>query len=179
MHLIDLFIVDAAMHADRLNFWTVAYEDEKKLLLHQYNDEMDSYKERKFRAHKELESVHYGLEALADERRKLTGEKHEEKKYEIKSKVSCMAVKLQNHDIVSEIVTVRLGPFGKTVGDGLGQFAFVVASTIGVHVLEHVEALLDRIDEKLLQLNVTDVARQYGQHFEFVRLIVIVRLRKM
>lgn len=76
------------MHADRLSFWTVAYENEKKLLLQQYNDEMDSYKERKFRAHKELECVHYGLEALADERHKLANEKHEEKVYEIKSKVS-------------------------------------------------------------------------------------------
>lgn len=76
------------MHADRLNFWTVAYENEKKLLLQQYTDEMDSYKERKFRAHKELECVHYGLEALANERQKLIGEKQEEKVYEIKSKVS-------------------------------------------------------------------------------------------
>lgn len=75
------------MHAERLSFWTVAYENEKKLLLQQYNDEMDSYKERKFRAHKELECVHYGLETLADERQKLAGEKQEEKVYEIKSKV--------------------------------------------------------------------------------------------
>lgn len=75
------------MHADRLSFWTVAYENEKELLLQQYTDEMDSYKERKFRAHKELECVHYGLEALSDERQKSIAKKQEEKLYEIKGKV--------------------------------------------------------------------------------------------
>lgn len=93
------------MHADRLNFWTVAYENEKKLLLQQYTDEMDSYKERKFRAHKELECVHYGLEALADERQKLIAEKQEEKVYEIKSKVSDRLrindVNSQNYKIIT------------------------------------------------------------------------------
>lgn len=91
------------MHADRLSFWTVAYENEKKLLLQQYNDEMDSYKDRKYRAHKELECVHYGLEALADERQKLAGEKHEGKVYEIKSKVraSSNTSMIRNHKIIT------------------------------------------------------------------------------
>lgn len=163
------------MHADRLCFWTIAYENEKKMLLQQYNDEIDSYKEQKFRAHKELECVHYGLEALADERQKLATAKHEEKVYEIKSKVSWTKTEnLQNHHIVSEIIAIGFGPFGETIGNRLCHVAFIIATPIAVHVFDHSKTLLNRIDVKLLQLNITNAARQNVQHFEFVRLIVIV-----
>lgn len=50
------------LHAERLRYWTRQYEHEKGILLSQYQTEMESYKDRKFRAHKELECVFYALD---------------------------------------------------------------------------------------------------------------------
>lgn len=84
--------------------------------------------------------------------------------------------KSQNHNIVGEIVTICFGPFRQAVGNRLGRIALIVAPTIVVHVIDHVKALLNRIDEELLQLGVTDAACQNGQHLKFVRLIFAVCL---
>lgn len=163
------------MHGERLDFWTKAYGKEKSTLLQQYADEMDSYKDRKFRAHKELECVHHGLEALADQRQKSANEEHDGDVYGCKSKVSSNESK--HHDVVGEILTIGFGPFRHAIGNGLSRIAFVVLATIVVvHLLEHVETLLNRIDEKLFQLNVTNTARQHCQHFDFVWLIVSIDL---
>lgn len=76
------------MHGDRLNYWTHQYENEKTILLNQYASEMDSYKNRKFRAHKELECVFYALQAENDAENEQDEKRHLEKIDDIKSKVS-------------------------------------------------------------------------------------------
>lgn len=76
-----------ALHSDRVSFWRNQYEREKHILLQQYNAEMDQYKDRKFKAHKELECVYYGLENMADRHRDEAELNHQKKIDNIKSKV--------------------------------------------------------------------------------------------
>lgn len=75
------------MHENRLTYWTSQYENEKRILLHQYSIEIDSYKERKFRAHKELECVYYALQHENKAQMAQDEEEHQEKVDDIKSKV--------------------------------------------------------------------------------------------
>ena len=75
------------MHGERLAYWTTQYENEKKILLDQYEKEIESYKERKFRAYKELECVHYALQSEYDEQQAQDEKEHQEKIDDIKSKV--------------------------------------------------------------------------------------------
>lgn len=76
------------LHKHRVIFWRNQYEREKGILLQQYNDEMDLYKDRKFKAHKELECVYYGLEDMADRMRDEAEMIHQNKIDNIKSKVN-------------------------------------------------------------------------------------------
>lgn len=76
------------LHLERLNYWTVQYEKEKEVLLHQYQTEMETYKKRKFKAHKELECVHHALESQNEAQQKLSDEIQLEKVDKIKSQVS-------------------------------------------------------------------------------------------
>lgn len=80
-------LFSVALHADRVCFWRSQYEHEKRILLQQYTDEMDQYKDRKFKAHKELECVYYGLENIADRFRDEAETNHQTKIDNIKSKV--------------------------------------------------------------------------------------------
>lgn len=75
------------MHSERLAYWTTKYENEKKVLLDQYATEMDSYKERKFRAHKELECVYYALESENNAQTEQDEKEQQKKIDDIKSKV--------------------------------------------------------------------------------------------
>lgn len=75
------------LHGERLAYWTHQYENEKKVLLDQYASEMDSYKNRKFRAHKELECVFYALQAENEDQNEGDEKKQQEKIDDIKSKV--------------------------------------------------------------------------------------------
>lgn len=76
------------MHGERLTYWTRQYENEKKILLDQYANEMDSYRSRKFQTHKELECVFYALESECDAQKERDEKEHLEKIDDIKSKVS-------------------------------------------------------------------------------------------
>lgn len=76
------------LHSDRVNFWLGQYEREKKILLSQYGEEMDQYKDRKFKAHKELECVYYGLENIAEKEKDQAEIDHQKKIDNIKSKVT-------------------------------------------------------------------------------------------
>lgn len=76
------------IHGERLAYWTHQYENEKQILLNQYASEMDSYKEKKFRAHKELECVYYALQSEHDAHREKDEKGHQEKIDDIKSKVN-------------------------------------------------------------------------------------------
>lgn len=78
------------MHGDRLAYWTHQYENEKQVLLDQYAEEMESYKARKFRAHKELECVFYALESQNESEIQNDEQEHQEKIDDIKSKVSIL-----------------------------------------------------------------------------------------
>lgn len=69
-------------------YWTRQYEHEKEILLNQYASEMESYKDKKFRAHKELECVFYALENEHDAHRKQDEQEHQDKIDDINSKVS-------------------------------------------------------------------------------------------
>lgn len=75
------------LHGDRLGYWTHQYENEKQILLNQYASEMDSYKNRKFRAHKELECVYYALQSENDSQEERDEKAHLEKIDDIKSRV--------------------------------------------------------------------------------------------
>lgn len=68
-------------------YWTHLYENEKKILLDQYASEMDSYKNRKFQAHKELECVYYSLQNQHEAQKEQDEKDHLEKIDDIKSKV--------------------------------------------------------------------------------------------
>lgn len=68
-------------------YWTHLYENEKKILLDQYASEMDSYKNRKFQAHKELECVYYSLQNQHEAQKEQDEKEHLEKIDDIKSKV--------------------------------------------------------------------------------------------
>lgn len=76
------------LHGERLTYWTRQYENEKKILLDQYANEMDSYKNRKFQAHKELECVFYALESENDAQKDRDEKEHLERIDDIKSKVN-------------------------------------------------------------------------------------------
>lgn len=75
------------LHEERLAYWTRQYEKEKQILLEQYANEIDSYKEKKFKAHKELECVYYALQNENDAQKEQDEKKHQEKIDDIKSKV--------------------------------------------------------------------------------------------
>lgn len=77
----------AGLHEERLAYWTCQYENEKQILLDQYAAEIDSYKDRKFRAHKELECVYYALQNQNDTQKAQDEKEHQEKIDDIKSKV--------------------------------------------------------------------------------------------
>lgn len=68
-------------------YWTHQYENEKNVLLDQYASEMDSYKNRKFQAHKELECVYYALQNQHEAQKEHDEKEHLEKIDDIKSKV--------------------------------------------------------------------------------------------
>lgn len=68
-------------------YWTHQYENEKQVLLDQYAEEMDSYKNRKFNAHKELECIFYALERQNELELQRDEKEHQEKIDDIKSKV--------------------------------------------------------------------------------------------
>lgn len=75
------------MHGERLSYWTHQYENEKQVLLNQYAEEMDSYKDRKFRAHKELECIFYALDSQNEFETQKDEIEHQQKIDDIKSKV--------------------------------------------------------------------------------------------
>lgn len=75
------------LHGDRLKYWTDQYETEKQVLLDQYTEEMENYKDRKFRAHKELECVFYALEDQNETETQKDEKKHQNRIDDIKSKV--------------------------------------------------------------------------------------------
>lgn len=56
-------------------------------MLKSYEEEMESYKDRKFRVHKELECIQFGLEKIADEESKEAFEVHLKHVDKIKSRV--------------------------------------------------------------------------------------------
>lgn len=76
------------LHAERLTYWTDQYKNEKKILLDQYANEMDSYKSRKFQTHKELECVFYALQSENDAQKERDEKEHLEKIDDVKSKVN-------------------------------------------------------------------------------------------
>lgn len=76
---------------------------------------MDSYKERKFRAHKELECLHYGLESIADDQRQLAENKHLEKVDNIKSKVSFTPFNIEIYKIIESLVKSSQLAFARSV----------------------------------------------------------------
>ena len=76
------------LHRDRAGFWKNNYQNEKKSLLTQFQTEMKSYKERKLKAYKELESVYYGLESKAENDREKAIQHHLKKVDDVKSSVS-------------------------------------------------------------------------------------------
>lgn len=57
-------------------------------MLSQYDNELESYKDRKFRAQKELESVQYGLEDEAEKQQSGGKQAHLLRVDKIKSRVS-------------------------------------------------------------------------------------------
>lgn len=65
-----------------------SYLDEKKSMLNQYHQEIQTYKERKIRAHVELECVFYGLESITDNDRDKAHDRHLKKVDDVKSGVS-------------------------------------------------------------------------------------------
>lgn len=75
------------LHSNRLDYWTYQYEKEKKILFDQYQSEMKTYKERKFKAHKELECVYHSLENKNDTQKMCEEKVHSEKVDIIKSQV--------------------------------------------------------------------------------------------
>jgi hypothetical protein len=89
------------LHSDRVNFWLGQYEREKKILLYQYGEEMDQYKDRKFKAHKELECVYYGLENIAEKEKKQAEIDHQTKIDNIKSKVTDLCITIYFQILVS------------------------------------------------------------------------------
>lgn len=69
-----------------MGYWTCQYENEKQILLDQYAQEIENYRERKFRAHKELECVYYALQSENDNQKAQDEKEHQEKIDDIKSK---------------------------------------------------------------------------------------------
>lgn len=57
-------------------------------MLNQYHKEIQTYKERKIKAHVELECVFYGLESIADNDRDKVHDRHLKKVDDVKSGVS-------------------------------------------------------------------------------------------
>lgn len=83
-------LIFIGLHADRLTYWTNQYENEKKILLDQYANEMDTYKNRKFQTHKELECVYYAVQSESDAQKERDKKEHLQKIDDIKSKVERM-----------------------------------------------------------------------------------------
>lgn len=86
-------------------------------MLNQYHKEIQTYKERKIKAHVELECVFYGLESIADNDRDKVHNRHLKKADDVKSGVSETSVNLRfysskNHCFVVIIITICLGSFG-------------------------------------------------------------------
>lgn len=78
----------SGLHAERLKYWRDQYENEKKVLIKQYMNEMESYKEKKFKAHKELECVFYALQSENDAQKEQDEKNQLDKIDEVKSKVN-------------------------------------------------------------------------------------------
>lgn len=76
------------MYDQRLNFFKNLYHDEKTKLLEKYNDEIITYKQKKFQIQKELECVYYGLAERTSEERKTMEENHNRKIDELKNSVN-------------------------------------------------------------------------------------------
>ncbi|KAJ6645552.1 Dynein regulatory complex subunit 2, partial [Pseudolycoriella hygida] len=74
-----------ALHSDRIAFLKTSYLDEKKSMLNQYHKEIQTYKERKIKAHVELECVFYGLESIADNDRDRVRDRHLKQVDDVKS----------------------------------------------------------------------------------------------
>lgn len=77
-----------SLHLDRVNFCKDWYSKEKELLLRRYDEEVRAYKMKKSQAQKELECVFYALAEKANEERKLSEERHLQKKDSLKNSVS-------------------------------------------------------------------------------------------
>lgn len=84
------------LHSDRLVYWTNQYEEEKQILLNQYASEMERYKDRKFRAQKELECVYYAMESANEAQIKQNEQEQMAKTDEIKSQVSNLCSSAKN-----------------------------------------------------------------------------------
>lgn len=97
------------MHSERLDFFTAQYEKEKRTMLSQYAEEMDSYKTRKFCVQRELDCVQFGLEDTDEQQRRSVENEHRDDIDRIKSKVSSRSSQHQ-HSVV-EVLTVGLGSF--------------------------------------------------------------------
>lgn len=83
----DLNCPSKGLHSERLSYWTHQYEHEKGILLSQYETEIESYKDRKFRAHKELECVFYALEQENESQIARDETEHMNRIDEVRSKV--------------------------------------------------------------------------------------------
>lgn len=81
-------------------------------MLNQYHQEIQTYKERKIKAHVELECVFYGLESIAENDRDKAHDRHLKKVDDVKSGV-CLNefFILENHCFIVIIVTICLGSF--------------------------------------------------------------------
>lgn len=73
MENIELLI---RIHGDRVDFWKNSYQREKKLLLDEYHDEIQVYKNRSNQAQIELEHVFSGLQSKAEREKDLSSEHH-------------------------------------------------------------------------------------------------------
>lgn len=85
----NLFLIWAfeGLHSERLKYWSAKYEDKKQVLMEQHATEMKNYREKKFKAHKELECVFYSLQNECDAQKMEEQRKHQHKIDDVKSKV--------------------------------------------------------------------------------------------
>lgn len=106
----------SALHCDRIAFLKTSYLDEKKSMLNQYHKEIQTYKERKIKAHVELECVFYGLESIADNDREKVHDRHLKKVDDVKSGVSLQNTLFysspsENHCFVEIVIAIGFGSF--------------------------------------------------------------------
>lgn len=82
-------------------------------MLNQYHKEIQTYKERKIKAHLELECVFYGLESIADNDRDKVHDRHLKKVDDVKSGVSFQHIffNSENHCFVVIIIAISFGSF--------------------------------------------------------------------